>query len=285
MNQIQHKRPKRQTFNNKVVFAREVWHQCFAAFHITANLSPSLWTFFQDWWTGDVQHRRSSNSFLLPGLVCWELWRARCSFLYDQKSLSVTKALHSIRHNVVALQPSLPSPKVVHPISVVWRFPIRPAVKINVDGSARGNPGPSGAGVVLRDSHGIVLAAESISLGCRTNNEAELLAAFHGIRLAQQLGFQAPILESDSQLLVNWLHLKLPWPWQLFHLLHELSSSASSLQVQVVHVFREANSVADALAKLASSTQTSHSFTSSTLPREIRGLIALDQRQFPYVRC
>lgn len=138
--------------------------------------------------------------------------------------------------------------------------------------------------MVLRDCRGVVLAARSIPLGCCTNNAAELLAATHGIKLAKQLGYQLFALESDSTLLVQWLHLKLPWPWQLYHLLHDLAGSLSTVHAQAVHIFREANSVADALAKLASATQTSHSFESSPLPRHIRGFIVLDQRQFPYIR-
>lgn len=138
-------------------------------------------------------------------------------------------------------------------------------MKINVVGSARDNPGLAGIGVVLRDRREVVLAARSIPLGNQTNNEVELRAASHSIQLALQLEHQIFVLETDSSLLVQWLHME-PWSWQLFNLLYDLTASLFAAQVQAVHIFCETNSVANALAKLASFTQSYHSFNSSTLP-------------------
>ena len=44
---------------------------------------------------------------------------------------------------------------------------------LNTDGGARGNPGPSGIGLVISDQTGQVLATKSLFLGNGTNNEAE----------------------------------------------------------------------------------------------------------------
>jgi len=54
------------------------------------------------------------------------------------------------------------------------------AIKANIDGGARGNPGPAAYGVVVRDAKGEVIAELSDYLGIQTNNYAEysgLLAA------------------------------------------------------------------------------------------------------------
>lgn len=48
------------------------------------------------------------------------------------------------------------------------------------------------------------------------------------------------------------------------------------------HIFREANSVANCLAQMASSSHTSSSFHFFDLPAYIRGLLALDRVNFPY---
>ena len=40
-----------------------------------------------------------------------------------------------------------------------WAPPIEGVLKFNVDGAARGKPGPSGIGGVLRNSEGFVLKA------------------------------------------------------------------------------------------------------------------------------
>lgn len=48
---------------------------------------------------------------------------------------------------------------------------------IYTDGGARGNPGPSGAGAVVRDEHNNTIASVSKFLGHHTNNFAEYEAA------------------------------------------------------------------------------------------------------------
>lgn len=196
--------------------------------------------------------------------------------------MSSIQVLHEVHFLVAVLSSLLPSPRLVRPMAVLWHLPNAPQLKLNVDGSALGNPGPAGAGIVFRDSFGFVRSAFSVPLGSRTNVEAEILAAIYGLRFASSLNFPNLILETDSKLLVEWLHLKLPWPWIHFHHLHSLLLSVGS--IPVAHIYREANSVADGLAKLASSTQSHCSFSHSDLPSNIKGLVALDQRQCPYVR-
>jgi ribonuclease HI len=58
--------------------------------------------------------------------------------------------------------------------------PATNAIKANIDGGARGNPGPSAYGVIVRDAKGEIIAELSDYLGIQTNNYAEysgLLAA------------------------------------------------------------------------------------------------------------
>src|SRR5688572_21875988 len=43
-------------------------------------------------------------------------------------------------------------------------------VVVNTDGASRGNPGPAGAGWVIREPSGTVLQASGAFLGRRTNN-------------------------------------------------------------------------------------------------------------------
>jgi ribonuclease HI len=58
--------------------------------------------------------------------------------------------------------------------------PATSAIKANIDGGARGNPGPAAYGVIVRDAKGEIIAELSDYLGIQTNNYAEysgLLAA------------------------------------------------------------------------------------------------------------
>src|SRR3954452_5839203 len=71
---------------------------------------------------------------------------------------------------------------------------------VNVDGGARGNPGPAGIAAVVQGPGGEVLAERGERIGRATNNVAEYKALLLGIAIARELG--APDLElvGDSEL-------------------------------------------------------------------------------------
>jgi ribonuclease HI len=74
---------------------------------------------------------------------------------------------------------------------------------VNVDGGARGNPGPAAIGVVLRNGGGEVLAEVGETIGETTNNVAEYRALLRGIELATERGATELELVGDSELVVR----------------------------------------------------------------------------------
>src|SRR5215813_11677537 len=76
----------------------------------------------------------------------------------------------------------------------------------HTDGGARGNPGPSGYGVVIHDSQGNRVAALSQYLGRQTNNFAEYQALIAALEHAVGNGVQALRVICDSELLVRQIH-------------------------------------------------------------------------------
>lgn len=74
---------------------------------------------------------------------------------------------------------------------------------VNVDGGARGNPGPAGIGVVVRDDAGQVLEERGERIGEATNNVAEYKALLLGIERAATLGASELDLVGDSELVVK----------------------------------------------------------------------------------
>jgi ribonuclease HI len=74
---------------------------------------------------------------------------------------------------------------------------------VNVDGGARGNPGPAAIGVVVRDGDGAVLAEVGEKIGEATNNVAEYRALLRGIELAAAHGASDLELVGDSELVVR----------------------------------------------------------------------------------
>ncbi|MGN6558428.1 MAG: ribonuclease HI family protein [Solirubrobacterales bacterium] len=74
---------------------------------------------------------------------------------------------------------------------------------VNVDGGARGNPGPAAIGVVVRDGGGEVLEKVGEKIGEATNNVAEYRALLRGIELAAAHGGTDLELIGDSELVVR----------------------------------------------------------------------------------
>jgi len=69
------------------------------------------------------------------------------------------------------------------------------------DGGARGNPGPSGYGVVIQDESGRKVAALSEYLGHQTNNFAEYQGLIAALEYAVSHGHKALKVVTDSELL------------------------------------------------------------------------------------
>jgi ribonuclease HI len=74
---------------------------------------------------------------------------------------------------------------------------------VNVDGGARGNPGPAAIGVVVRDEEGQVVEEVGERIGEATNNVAEYKALLRGIELAAAQGGTELELIGDSELVVR----------------------------------------------------------------------------------
>jgi len=76
-------------------------------------------------------------------------------------------------------------------------------VVVNVDGGARGNPGPAAAAAVATSPDGDVLAERNAYLGEATNNVAEYRALLLGLELARELGASEVEVVNDSELVAR----------------------------------------------------------------------------------
>jgi ribonuclease HI len=76
-------------------------------------------------------------------------------------------------------------------------------VVVNVDGGARGNPGPAAVGAVAADPDGNVLAERGAYIGETTNNVAEYRALLLGLELARELGAGEVEVINDSELVAR----------------------------------------------------------------------------------
>jgi ribonuclease HI len=76
-------------------------------------------------------------------------------------------------------------------------------VVVNVDGGARGNPGPAAIAAVVQDAGGGMLEERGERIGRATNNVAEYKALLLGIARADALGADEIELVGDSELIVK----------------------------------------------------------------------------------
>lgn len=121
---------------------------------------------------------------------------------------------------------------------------------LNTDGGARGNPGPSAAGIVLRDATGKVLLEQGKYLGTGTNNEAEYQAIIFGLETAYKTDSNDSLTcVLDSELVVNQLNgtykVKNQRLAVLFKKAKELEMKFK--KVEYKHVLRTQNKEADAI--------------------------------------
>ena len=121
------------------------------------------------------------------------------------------------------------------------------------DGGARGNPGPAGYGVVIKDETGKKIAELSQYLGHQTNNVAEYQGLIAALEYAIEHGHKALKLISDSELLVR----QIKGMYKVKNsVLKDLHARAKELIAKldwfsIEHVLRGKNSEADRLANEA----------------------------------
>jgi ribonuclease HI len=77
---------------------------------------------------------------------------------------------------------------------------------VNVDGGARGNPGPAAIGVVVSDMQGAVVDELAEGIGEATNNVAEYRAVLRGLERARALGADEVEIVGDSELVARQLN-------------------------------------------------------------------------------
>jgi ribonuclease HI len=122
-----------------------------------------------------------------------------------------------------------------------------------IDGAARGNPGPASYGVVVRAPDGAVAAELRKQIGRATNNVAEYYALIAALDYAAAHGIRALRIESDSLLLVNQMRgrykVKSADLRPLFERARKMSQELEAFAIE--HVPRERNRAADALANQA----------------------------------
>ena len=124
---------------------------------------------------------------------------------------------------------------------------------IYADGGSRGNPGPSGIGVVIQDDKGKTVNELNKYIGIATNNIAEYNAVIYGLQEALIQRADKVELRLDSELVAKQLNGEYkvkseeikPLFLQALHLISGFKN------IVIKHIKREENSEADKLVNKA----------------------------------
>lgn len=123
------------------------------------------------------------------------------------------------------------------------------AIEVYIDGAARGNPGPAGIGVVIKDGPKIIEELGAY-IGRSTNNIAEYLSLIRGLEEVLIRGFRSASFFSDSELLVKQLNGEYKVKHENLVPLHyhALTLIDRMKDFSIKHVIREKNKHADKMA-------------------------------------
>lgn len=120
---------------------------------------------------------------------------------------------------------------------------------LNTDGGARGNPGPSACGAVIRNEAGEIIKEMGTYLGIATNNVAEYEGLILGLSACIEKNATHVQVKMDSELIVKQLRgeykVKNETLISLYKKTKELESKIGN--VEYTHVRREFNKDADKL--------------------------------------
>jgi ribonuclease HI len=125
--------------------------------------------------------------------------------------------------------------------------------RLYTDGAARGNPGPAGAGAVIVNADGHVVAKIGKFLGDSTNNVAEYMGLILGLKRAKAMNIKELEIFSDSELLVKQLQGDYAVKAEHLRPLHDEAQALLKAfeWSQVRHIPREENGQADAMSNRA----------------------------------
>jgi ribonuclease HI len=129
-------------------------------------------------------------------------------------------------------------------------------IKVFTDATAKGNPGPSGLGIVIKDESDEILLTHKEYIGKATNNQGEYTALLKSLSLLKNLQTEYDFVEfySDSLLMVSQLTGKykikdkylMRNAMNFWEGINKLGKKHS-----ITYIPREQNSIADKLANEA----------------------------------
>ncbi|KAK4353053.1 hypothetical protein RND71_028571 [Anisodus tanguticus] len=221
------------------------------------------------WWNSKVNnavHRMLVR--ISPSIVCWALWKARCSKIFSNKIISKVRISQHITFQAkIAIAKKFSrmddlwgwykvcniamsyKPRLTSAL-VKWNSQGNEVI-LNTDGSYMLGTGKAGAGGIVRRRNGGMIMVFANPIHFSTNNFSEANAALFGINWCCDHGMSNFKVEFDSMLIVKMIKGEINSPWNLLSMIDEIKDRVRERGLELLHCFREGNTVADTLAKHA----------------------------------
>jgi len=187
-------------------------------------------------------------------IIVWYIWKWRCTEeIPREKEVFLLNKFREILH---ALQQESQVQCTINSehskVWVRWEPPLGRWMVLNTAGAAKGNPGPAGTrGVITGDkSEWVIGFCEN--LGHCSSIKVELKVVFCGLKLAKEMHAQRIWIQINSSVVVSMLTSQKIWHPEYSFLLQQCKHVIEweGWEVKISHCFREANQVADMLAKM-----------------------------------
>ncbi|XP_019264449.1 PREDICTED: uncharacterized protein LOC109242076 [Nicotiana attenuata] len=281
--------------------AKKIWRFFAGPLGIDYN-NMNLKMLLLKWWNFKARNCIAKLiTRILPLIICWELWKSRCSKKFENIRLSFYRTKTNILFTLVQiLNSSFGRARLGEDWQTIyvaceavierrilkiikWNKPSFRAVKLNSDGSCI--QGTCGGGGLVRNNQGIVIFAYFIPLGPGTSNFAEATSMLFGIKWCAANGYRLVLGETDSMLITRCIRREQKVPWRIKSIITEIQDIVEEHGFVIIHCFREANRPADKLASLSHSSDMIHVFNSfADLPNQVKGLVNMDRWDLPSFR-
>ena len=188
--------------------------------------------------------------------VCWGIWKNRNDLRMGGKGRAgrtvLKNAIHLVEEFRVANEAKIEQ-RMGPEATVSWKPPSHGLYKINLDGAVFSKNKQAGAGVIIRNEAGEVIAALSKKwkwpLGAL---EAEAKALEVGVEFARDVGISEAEFESDSLVICNALQGLASPPSSVMNVLAGVINHLSRFrQWSITHIKRQGNVPAHLLAQHA----------------------------------
>ncbi|KAH0972778.1 hypothetical protein GBA52_024934 [Prunus armeniaca] len=191
-----------------------VWFGSVFSYRIIPNAFTTLDRWLHDMLSiPDTPHEDFLHRFSLLSFLCWEIWKARCDFVFKGTNpdprLVIKRANDSYSEFWEAntcfsrLSGSRTTPSSPYVGRDRWLPPLANAIKINFDGAWSPGTSHGGIGVIARDDCGTWRGGTASPISCNSALVAEAAAALYAVSYAITRDFSKVVFESDSKVFVD----------------------------------------------------------------------------------